>query len=83
MNSEHTPGPWRTGAGNFGLIKAGREVIAETRGNNLAPGVELANAKLLAAAPDLKDALVRIARGDNDPQNIAQNTLIDAEGVVE
>lgn len=56
----HTPGPWFTGAGNFGVIRtAGSQplIVATVREETLArpyrPGEMLANARLIAAAPDL------------------------------
>ena len=56
--TNHTPGPWRTGAGNFGRILAGRIIVAETHTDDtFGEREELANARLIAAAPELLDAM--------------------------
>jgi hypothetical protein len=54
MTSQHTPGPWRIGDAGFtvfGPPKPG--ALAET----IAPTKNRANARLIAAAPDLLEVL--------------------------
>lgn len=62
----HTPGPWQIEAGLTGLFICApgtfktaptRPVIAETCNQSVSPDEETANARLIAAAPDLLDAL--------------------------
>lgn len=66
--SEHTPGPWRRSAGipqriwGFYLEAPSGESVNQTAE---------ANARLIAAAPDLLEALRRIADGQW-PQSIAE-----------
>lgn len=60
--SEHTPGPWHTGDGTMG-----RRIVYDARGMAIADaklfhgkrasGEDFANARLIAAAPDLLLAL--------------------------
>jgi type VI protein secretion system component VasF len=52
MITQHTPGPWRHDA-EWGLVKHGKTEIAALHSGNAA------NAALIAAAPDLLDALQR------------------------
>lgn len=57
MNITHTPGPWvvvKTQAGYF--IEAGRYVVASTGDD----AESEANARLIARAPKMKDALRRL-----------------------
>ncbi|MDY7532380.1 hypothetical protein RGV33_11955 [Pseudomonas sp. Bout1] len=74
METKHTPGPWNIngvveGSGQIS-ISAGRCVVADalnavSAGDVLfgrRPEMQWANAKLIAAAPDLFKALERIAR---------------------
>jgi hypothetical protein len=64
MNTQHTPGPWeaRTDAHGRGLIYAEGNWLASTwrangNGNNAPHLPSKANARLIAAAPDLLEAL--------------------------
>lgn len=64
--AKHTPGPWSTGAGNYDAIKAGKGAraftIAEVTGphqlNPISSEETFANARLIAAAPDLLAAAI-------------------------
>jgi len=60
--AKHTPGPWGVtpGDGRYIVGAAGDEVIASVEGQNQA--VDEANALLIAAAPELLDALRKSAR---------------------
>lgn len=53
-NTPHTPGPWKHDE-NWGLIKYGKTEICALHSGNLA------NARLIAAAPDLLSALESLA----------------------
>ena len=59
MSAKHTPGPWHT-AGDQGVqIRSQRDQIAKVwtmRGNEWK-----ANARLIAAAPELLEALIELA----------------------
>lgn len=65
--SEHTPGPW-DGAGDFsiGRMIEGRYEwsavahVSERPDRDAPPGEGVANARLIAAAPDLLEALVKL-----------------------
>jgi hypothetical protein len=65
QNGKHTPGPW--GASNFGPGKGAWEITAEETGQSIGvigamrtpEEVEEANARLIAAAPDLLEALAQ------------------------
>lgn len=59
--SEHTPGPWAIPSRDSGVtVNAGSAIIAEVypQGANTA---QRANAKLIAAAPDMAEALRQIS----------------------
>lgn len=77
--SSHTPGPWR-------VIDDGSVVGVQM---GLAGGFLIdskanpdANARLIAAAPDLLDALQRIRESSGDPiiENICNSAIAKAEG---
>lgn len=54
---QHTPGPWSYHGGFGQCVKAGLNVVAECRKPPLNPAECEANAKLIAAAPDMLEAL--------------------------
>lgn len=77
MNKTHTPGPWEVAQKNLSIyrklcqpvILAGQKEVARVPALSNAGGVLLpdstenaANARLIAAAPDLLELLQRIAR---------------------
>ena len=67
--STHTPGPWHAEAAGGRIVAANGDVIApwvlrDSAGGPLAPERE-ANARLIAAAPDLLVALEAITTGFN------------------
>lgn len=79
-DTKFTPGPWTVGevrhAGAFQLVTAGAKgYVCEVRcgyiGNELDHDTRKANARLIAAAPDLYEALEVIAGGDSDVSNTA------------
>ena len=63
METKHTPGPWRFveqgDANMYGMVTAGnRWIISFQQNGELLSETELANAKLMAAAPELLEALI-------------------------
>ncbi len=87
----HTPGPWA--ANDDGLVLGnldnyeGEAPLVCTCGSaddfNMEPALHLANARLIAAAPDLLDALETIAAGNTDPDRmveIAREAIAKVEG---
>lgn len=96
MNSttNHTPGPWtieETGQG-FPEIVSGKYHIALSGGSvRFSTSEAMANARLIAAAPDLLDALWHIAAWLSDPnmnnenirhfRGLAERAIKKAEGV--
>lgn len=64
--SAHTPGPWvpveQGDANEFCIIsKAGQWVIGFHQNGEMLPREQLANAHLIAAAPELLEALCKLA----------------------
>lgn len=67
--TKHTPGPWTTG-GFYVKAADGHIMIADvTCGNGPPTDEEKANAHLIAAAPDMYEALVALTCSDNDVLN--------------
>ncbi len=60
--SEHTPGPWAVDEAENGVTaRGGEDMIADCdRLNGLSFEVSRANARLIAAAPELLEALERL-----------------------
>jgi hypothetical protein len=68
MNTQHTPGPWHVG------VRQAEKIVYDSTGWAVANATVYhgendieqvnANARLIAAAPDLLDALQRIAAGE-------------------
>lgn len=94
--SKHTPGPWRLSSESPNIIKrdythiglgdSSGYLIASSMGNDNSgfyATVEegLANARLIAAAPDLLEALqIMIDFGDETACEIARKTIAKATG---
>lgn len=55
--SKHTPGPWKTNGDPYVSTHNGRQSIAFTDVRGISGVESRANARLIAAAPDLLDAL--------------------------
>ena len=89
----HTPGPWTVEQDNFGdgdgwqtVVQAGKELVAavwpstEDDNNHDIPGEGQANARLIAAAPDLLAALglaeTWLMRGAHDPLLAAEAEVL-------
>ncbi len=65
MSAAHTPGPWKVGSGN--AVQGWTVCIGDSE--VLVGGVgiaSLANARLIAAAPELLEALLQLKRDGND-----------------
>jgi hypothetical protein len=83
MTSTHTPGPWRTTGVN---VRAGDALICYAmnhHANAETPESEkLANARLIAAAPDLLLALERLAHpmADDEDLDYARGIIAKAKG---
>ena len=62
MNTKHTPGPWRAleSKSSQHQVWKGDDHIASAWGTDVPGDEQLANARLIAAAPELLDALKRI-----------------------
>lgn len=91
--SKHTPGPWeeRTDAHGRGRISAGGVWIATTwlatgDGNDAPQLPARANARLIAAAPDLLEALKAIVKSlaDQDDEGLIEHAqqMIDARAAI-
>jgi hypothetical protein len=87
--SEHTPGPWRYMQGTHSVYTVDGKAIALAYGpRGIACGWRDANARLIAAAPDLLEALKRLcSHGTRDHAQIAADwdfaraAIAKAEGV--
>ena len=83
MKSEFTPGPWRTTGPN---VRAGDALICYAmnhHANAETPEAEkLANARLIAAAPDLLLALERLMHpmADDEDLDYARDCIANARG---
>ena len=67
METKHTPGPWKLieqgDANMYGMVTAGnRWIISFQQNGELMSETQLANAKLMAAAPELLNVCVEISR---------------------
>ncbi len=56
LNDQHTPGPWKR-FGNYKILDATGALVAEVTKNGLDDPEVDANARLIAASPDLADML--------------------------
>ena len=89
--SKHTPGPWRYDRSN-GSPTTGQHMIAGAKPGYLAEvrdcgsGDVQANARLIAAAPDLLDALQAIVKSlsDQDDEGLIEHAqqMIDARAAI-
>jgi hypothetical protein len=56
-NSKHTPGPWKQGSTHPENVSAGSALVCTTLSRGRFNDEQKANARLIAAAPDLLEAL--------------------------
>ena len=93
METKHTPGPWRFieqgDANMYGMVTAGNRWIISFRQNGeLMSETELANAKLMAAAPELLEALklilsdIKQLLGDYDIEFHNSGSIIESENAI-
>ena len=68
MAAKHTPGPWVVAAEQPTLIRTERGIgIADTFGNTILAQEQAANARLIAAAPLMRKALLAVRAACHDP----------------
>ena len=85
--TKHTPGPWRVGKGKYGYqiwqdVKKGfgNHWIANLKCESC-PADEVPNAHLIAAAPDLLEALECLLKADHDDvRAMARAAIAKARG---
>jgi hypothetical protein len=88
MSAKHTPGPWAVSDerhGNFYVRDAaGQQLIWLGNSSRFKPGENGANARLIAAAPELLEALENIENDDGHiPESIwsmVKEAIAKAEG---
>ena len=92
MSTQHTPGPWQMNTCHQGHFVTAPSpnggmhqiTIAETRAvtrGALYSHMEYADARLIAAAPDLLLALKELLEGSNDTtRELARSAIAKAEG---
>jgi hypothetical protein len=79
MKTKHTPGPWVVGyTAETATVDAECRMICELENYY---GDEDANAKLIAAAPDLLEALQEIERRLVDPDNPRSQTWMCSDAL--
>ena len=83
--AEHTPGPWRVGE-NTQYVIAGKDSITRTHSVVRGEAVAEANARLIAAAPEMLEALKICALAlentweTSDEAKMARAAILKAEG---
>ncbi len=80
MTTKHTPGPWTVGKRvksksriNSNTWDGLAKVVTRMRFADSDTPEGLANARLIAAAPDLLSALIGLVRANDDVQNVLCN----------
>ena len=75
--SKHTPGPWHV------LVRPQANTY-EVFGGKLSSSIDAraANARLIAAAPDMLEALQAIAEAEGQPDEVLQMAMIRARAVL-
>ena len=77
-HATHTPGPWYT----YQSCKDVNRQIACKDGNSIAKEVHHANARLIAAAPEMYDLLCKISNSDLGDIETAIQITLDAREVL-
>lgn len=81
-NTNHTPGPWHLGVRPGPMVYGSKgQQIADLLADLLPPGENQANARLIAAAPDMLQILQRILRAHESGNNgafMGEAVLCDA-----
>lgn len=81
----HTPGPWRVGEGSYVVADhpvpeiRGSEEVEHYGGHLICESVSPSNARLIAAAPDLLEALKAILEADEEAEAEFQKMGIPPE----
>jgi hypothetical protein len=75
--SKHTPGPWRitTSWDDWMVVGPKKEEIIFQDGPYGTPTIKLENARLIAAAPDMLEALMNIENDDKHMPDSAWNLI--------
>lgn len=82
----HTPGPWvvmpQMGGGVSVSVPNGRALATVNEDQNPVAPSAMGNARLIAAAPDLLEALGTIARNSDEPETVhcARAAIAKARG---
>jgi len=80
--SRHTPGPWQVKSAWPHRIKAGKQTIctitSSTSGDEQVKG---ANARLIAAAPQLAEALELLLQDHGLPNRLTAHRALQAAGI--
>jgi hypothetical protein len=78
---KHTPGPWNYDRSGYSLyVNSGREVVTALLMDGKRLETSEANARLIAAAPDLLEALERYVHHFGDPLKCARAAIAKATG---
>ena len=86
MNAKHTPGPWQVNATSTRVSSAQYDTVANIAVNHVSEEARRVNAALIAAAPELLDALCElvaefdVVNDERDSTGLA--TLRDTGGIV-
>lgn len=68
--AEFTPGPWHVGMKPGPIIYGPKgDQVADLRGDLMLPSEQLANVRLIVAAPELYEALLAISRAHESGNN--------------
>lgn len=80
ISTKHTPGPWeiaQTKSANLFITNATGKLSVCNSVNGASSAEETANARLIAAAPDLLEAFQRIAAiADKEPSNLHEAQVL-------
>jgi hypothetical protein len=79
MSAAHTPGPWKWSKAHNGLTyiydAKGRVIARVFRPAGMSQGEQQANARLIAAAPELLNSLILMVRTHDEPaETLLQET---------
>ena len=78
---KHTPGPWNYDRSGYSLyVNSGRELVTALSMDGKRLETSEANARLIAAAPDLLEALERYVHHFGDPLKCARTAIAKATG---
>lgn len=78
MSAQHTPGPWKTNGDPYVSTGDGKHSIAFTDCRGISDAEAKANARLIAAAPDLLEALKDCRRALEVSGHTGELAIVDA-----